>query len=176
MGVNPGCKSGKMNIAKVKIWKFGRHIHVQKFSKTPPAKIFPSQVASGLDGPLLRFCFVFSLLLLLLLLRWLLLNRAVDSLTVPGGQEFHFPHFFLKFRSIFPQTWLIFFLILALRVSKSPTQEGPPPGYTTAPQHSKWNQPKRVWVRSIVLSLRLYFLNLLVENEDVLVFWSCCCL
>ena len=24
-------------------------------------------------------------------------NRAVASLTVPGGQEFHFPHFFLKF-------------------------------------------------------------------------------
>ena len=23
--------------------------------------------------------------------------RAVASLTVPGGQEFHFPHFFLKF-------------------------------------------------------------------------------
>ena len=24
-------------------------------------------------------------------------TRAVASLTVPGGQEFHFPHFFLKF-------------------------------------------------------------------------------
>ena len=24
-------------------------------------------------------------------------SRAVASLTVPGGQEFHFPHFFLKF-------------------------------------------------------------------------------
>ena len=58
--------------------------------------------------------------------------RAVASLTVPGGQEFHFPHFFLKFQSIFPtfpQTLLIFFLILALRVSDSPTQEGP--GYAT---------------------------------------------
>ena len=55
--------------------------------------------------------------------------RAVASLTVPGGQEFHFPHFFLKFRSIFPQTLLIFFLILALRVGKSPTREGP--GYAT---------------------------------------------
>ena len=40
----------------------------------------------------------------------------------PGGQEFHFPHFFLKFRSSFPETFLIFFLILALR-------EGP--GYAT---------------------------------------------
>ena len=55
--------------------------------------------------------------------------RAVASLTVSGGQEFHFPHFFLKFRSIFPQTLLIFFLILALRVGESPTQEGP--GYAT---------------------------------------------
>ena len=58
--------------------------------------------------------------------------RAVTSLTVPGGQEFHFPHFFLKFQSIFPQTLLIFFLILALRVGESPTREGP--GYAT--EHS----------------------------------------
>ena len=60
------------------------------------------------------------------------LNRAIASLTVPGGQEFHFPHFFLKFRLIFlifPQTLLIFFLILALRVGDSPTREGP--GYAT---------------------------------------------
>ena len=56
-------------------------------------------------------------------------SRAVASLTVPGGQEFHFPHFFLKFQSIFPQTLLIFFLILALRVGDSPTREGP--GYAT---------------------------------------------
>ena len=58
--------------------------------------------------------------------------RAVASLTVPDGQEFHFPHFFLKFRSIFltfPQTFLVFFLILALRVGESPTWEGP--GYAT---------------------------------------------
>ena len=62
-----------------------------------------------------------------------LLFRAVASLTVPGGQEFHFPHFLLKFRSIylvFPQTLLIFFLILVLRVGGSPTREGP--GYATA--------------------------------------------
>ena len=57
------------------------------------------------------------------------LRRTVASLTVPGGQEFHFPHFFLKYRSIFPQTLLIFFLILALRVGDSPTREGP--GYAT---------------------------------------------
>ena len=61
---------------------------------------------------------------------------AVANLTVPGGQdpwqEFHFPHCFLKFRSIFlifPQTLLIFFLILALRVGESPTREGP--GYVS---------------------------------------------
>ena len=39
-------------------------------------------------------------------------RRAVASLTVPGGQEFHFPHFFLKSRLsflIFPQTFTHFF-------------------------------------------------------------------
>ena len=59
-------------------------------------------------------------------------NRAVASLTVPGGQELHFPHFFLKFRSLFlilPQTFLIFFLILGLWVGESSTREGP--GYAT---------------------------------------------
>ena len=57
---------------------------------------------------------------------------AVASLTIPGGQEFHFSHFSLKFRSIFlifPQTLLILFLMLALRVGESPTREGP--GYVT---------------------------------------------
>ena len=52
------------------------------------------------------------------------INRAVASLTVPGGQEFHFPHFLLKFQSIFlifPQTLLIFFLTLALRVGEYAT-------------------------------------------------------
>ena len=37
--------------------------------------------------------------------------RAIASLTVPGGQEFHFPHFFLKSRLsflIFPQTFTHF--------------------------------------------------------------------
>ena len=63
--------------------------------------------------------------------------RAVASLTVPGGQEFHFPHSFLKFRSIFltfPQTFLIFFLILAPRVGDSPTRKGP--GYATGDPRS----------------------------------------
>ena len=56
--------------------------------------------------------------------------RAIARLTVPGGQEFHFPHFSSKFRSIFPQNLLTFFLILALRVGELPTREGP--GYATA--------------------------------------------
>ena len=50
-------------------------------------------------------------------------QQGLASLTVPGGQEFHFPHFFLKFRSIFLiflKLLLIFLIILALRV-----------GYTT---------------------------------------------
>ena len=63
-------------------------------------------------------------------------TRALASLTAPGGQELHFPNFFLKFRSIFlifPQTLLIFFLILAFRVGESPTREGP--GYATENHH-----------------------------------------
>ena len=59
------------------------------------------------------------------------MHRAVASLTVLGGHEFHFPHLFLKFWSIlliFPQTFLIFFLIF-IWPSESPTREGP--GYGT---------------------------------------------
>ena len=73
--------------------------------------------------------------------------RAVASLTVPGGQEFHFPHFFLKFLLIFlifPQTLLIFFLILALRVGDSPTQKGP--GYATGYATEDWS------VRAVTIS------------------------
>ena len=61
-------------------------------------------------------------------MRYCTQSRAVASLAVPGGQEFHFPHFVLKFRStflIFPQILLIFFLILALRVAELSTWEGP---------------------------------------------------
>ena len=64
------------------------------------------------------------------------MTRAVASLTVPVGQEFRFPHFSLKFRSvflIFPQTLSIFFLILDLRVGESPIREGP--GYATENDH-----------------------------------------
>ena len=76
---------------------------------------------------------------------WSMIDRAVASLTFPGGQEFHFPQFFLKFWSIFPifpQTLLIFFLILALRVGESPTREGP--GYATddwSIKHSEQGRP-----------------------------------
>ena len=61
--------------------------------------------------------------------------RAVASLTVPGGQNFHFPHFsshFDKFDLFFPQNFLIFFLTLALRVGDSPTRDGS--GYATDAQ------------------------------------------
>ena len=66
-----------------------------------------------------------------------IINRAVASLTVLGGQEFHFTHFSSKFDHFFlffPQTLLIFFLILALRVGESPIREGP--GYATDYQSS----------------------------------------
>ena len=55
--------------------------------------------------------------------------RAVASLTVPGGQEFNFFHFPPQISIIFSQTFLIFFLILALRVGDMPAREGP--GYAT---------------------------------------------
>ena len=60
------------------------------------------------------------------------MHRAVASLTVPGGQEFHFPHFSSncdQFFLNFSRPLLIFFLIQALRVGNSPTREGP--GYAT---------------------------------------------
>ena len=47
----------------------------------------------------------------------IIISRAVASLTVPGEQEFEFPNFssnFDQFFLFFAQTWLIFFLILAL--------------------------------------------------------------
>ena len=82
-------------------------------------------------------------------------TRAVASLTVPGGQEFHFPHFFPKFWSfflIFPQTFLIFFLILALQVGDSPTREGP--GYTTV-QHFR-----NLWLVTVMHVMSLNALEL----------------
>ena len=59
-------------------------------------------------------------------------SRAVASLTVLGGQEFHFPHFSSNLDQVFLLFFKLFsfsFLILALRVGKSPTREGP--GYAT---------------------------------------------
>ena len=64
------------------------------------------------------------------------LCRAVASLTVRVVKSSTFLIFFLKFWSIFPQTLLIFFLIFALRVGKSPTREGP--GYATGAVTGWW--------------------------------------
>ena len=58
--------------------------------------------------------------------------RAVDSPSLPGGQDMNissiFPHFpVVSF--ILPQVFFIFFLILVFRVGNSPTRKGP--GYAT---------------------------------------------
>ena len=52
-------------------------------------------------------------------------TQGRSQIKSPGGQEFHFPHFFLKFWSII----LIFPIFMAIRVGDSPTREGP--GYAT---------------------------------------------
>ena len=88
--------------------------------------------------------------------------RAVASLTVPGGQEFHFPHFFLKFRSIFPQTSLIFFLILALRVGESPTREGP--GYATA---SSFLMHGKFWIQNLFKLYKSKYFTTLISLASV---------
>ena len=73
--------------------------------------------------------FVFVMLCIIRKTFWLVTSRAVASLTVPSGRKFHFPHFFLKFWSIFlifPQTLLnsssFWPRILALQVGESPTR------------------------------------------------------
>ena len=63
-----------------------------------------------------------------------LMYRAVASLTVPGGQESHFPHF-SSILINFSSNFTYFFLILVLQVGESPTWEGP--GYATA---DVWNK------------------------------------
>ena len=61
------------------------------------------------------------------------MNRAVASLSLPGGQDRMissiFPHFPVA-SLIFLQFFFIFFFILVFRVGGSPTREGP--GYATA--------------------------------------------
>ena len=63
----------------------------------------------------------------------ILVRRALASLSLPGGQDKNissiFPHF-PEGSFIFPQIFLIFFLILVVRVGGSPTWEGP--GYAAA--------------------------------------------
>ena len=59
-------------------------------------------------------------------------NQGRSQPHSPGWAKVPLSSFFLKFWSIFlifPQTLLIFFLILVLRVGESPTREGP--GYAT---------------------------------------------
>ena len=85
--------------------------------------------------------------------------RAVASPTVPGGQEFHFPHFSSNFNQFliffpFPQTFLIFFLILALRVGELPTREGP--GYATGKKISLAKSPRNTYCYA---TCRLYIYN-----------------
>ena len=74
-------------------------------------------------------------------------SRVVDSLSVPGGQVIHHPQFFFKFQSIFPQFFLISFLISVLRVGKSPTREGP--GYATA-KISSWGP--EIWPHEYLIN------------------------
>ena len=61
-----------------------------------------------------------------------IMDRAVASLPLPGGQDKNissiFP-FFPAFSLIFPQFFLIFFLNAVVPVGESPTREGP--GYAT---------------------------------------------
>ena len=65
-------------------------------------------------------------------LQIIVLYRAIASLLLPGGQDKNissiFPHFPVVIL-IFPQIFLIFFLILVFWVGEPPTREGP--GYAT---------------------------------------------
>ena len=69
---------------------------------------------------------------------WSRKNRAVASLSLPGGQYKNIssilPHFPV-FSHIFPQFSFIFFLNLVFRVGDSPTREGP--GYATGKKKIK---------------------------------------
>ena len=82
--------------------------------------------------------------------------KIIASLTVQGGQEFHFPHFFFKFWLIFvtvPQTFLIFFLILTLWVGKLPTREGP--SYAIV-----WSSQVRINVAKITCELYICIMEI----------------
>ena len=95
-----------------------------------------------------------------------IIRRAVASLTIPGGQEFHFPHLFLKFRSIFlifPQTSLIFFLILVLRVGESPTREGP--GYAT--DYTVDTITSELFLRNLNIGLYDKLLKIISKNSEI---------
>ena len=67
-------------------------------------------------------------------------DRAVASLTVPGGQEFHFPQFFLKFWSFFSylsSNFTYFLPHFGPPGGESPTREGP--GYATLINSKIWS-------------------------------------
>ena len=53
--------------------------------------------------------------------RW----QAEVCLTVPGGHESHFPHFFLKFALFFFFLFSSKFLIFVLHLCEPPTRDGP---------------------------------------------------
>ena len=80
----------------------------------------------------------------LLLQIWLLPqlpHRAVPSLTFPGGQEFHFPHFFLKIS--------IHFSYFSSNLTSFLPHFGPPGG--------RLAHPGRPWLRHCSHKLFLYF-------------------
>ena len=84
--------------------------------------------------------------------------RAVASLSLPGGQVTNispiFPHLPV-FALILPQFFLIFFLILVLRVGESPTREGP--GYATAQGPSPRSGYTPAWIDTIIVSFFISF-------------------
>ena len=71
---------------------------------------------------------------------------------------------FLTFFRIFPQTFLIFFLILALWAGESPTREGP--GYTT---EKMWYYRFIIWEKYHIscLSIRKELLNCSDHHEMI---------
>ena len=90
-------------IAKLIVWESEKSIPL-KFKYLIGSRVI-------VHNNILNSCLI-SKLFHLLTFRTIYFNiRAVASLTVPGGQEFHFPHFLSKFWlffRIFPRTFLIF--------------------------------------------------------------------
>ena len=90
-------------------------------------------------------------------------HRAVASLTVPGWQEFHFPHFVLKFDKFFFFP-LKFDLFSPHFVGDSPTQE---PGKALAaslPHHFYYLRPMSIGF----VVLQFYLCKLLLHKMNFL--------